>query len=118
VSELAKKTPAAAAAKLPAAAAASRRPISTHTAFSEDSTRAAPRQDEPSAVIRLGGGLGEDLVSRGAPSPERLVQALSDHYPLGGRIGDAIVRLGFVARPELEELAAAYDRRESESAVA
>src|SRR5262249_60621019 len=96
----------------------SRRPISTHTPLPEASTKAAPRQDEPSAVIRLGGGLGEYLVSRGALSRERLFQALSDHYRRGGRIGDAIVRLGFLARPELEELAAAYDRRESESAVA
>jgi len=142
------KTPAAAAAKLPAAAAASRRsnepdpatasagaPTSPSGAHGraryksprrraitrigdEDATSMVHREDAPSVMVRLRGGIGEYLVRRGALSRERLFWALGDHYKNGGRIGDAIVRLGFIGREDLESLAVEYQRKREAPAVA
>jgi tetratricopeptide (TPR) repeat protein len=108
------ETPAAAAAKLPAAAAAARRSSSKkskkgipHEVDDEPKTSALRREDS-SVVVRLRGGLGEFLVRRGVLSRERLFLALGDHYTNGGRIGDAVVRLGFAPRKTVELVAAEY----------
>jgi tetratricopeptide (TPR) repeat protein len=118
------ETPAAAAAKLPAAAAAARRSSSKKSRkavpeeIEEPKTSALRREDGPSVVVRLRGGLGEFLVRRGVLSRERLFLALGDHYQNGGRIGDAVVRLGFAARKTVELVAAEYIAAQNRSIVA
>src|SRR5262249_12337692 len=111
------ETPAAAAAKLPAATAAARRSSppkrsrKQHRSERESDdvkTCALRREDAPSVVVRLRGGRGELLVRRGVLSREHLFLALGDHYQSGGRIGDAVVRLGFAARNTVETVAAEY----------
>ena len=119
------ETPAAAAAKLPAAAAAARRSSSSKKSrkavpeeIEEPKTSALRREDGPSVVVRLRGGLGEFLVRRGVLSREHLFLALGDHYQNGGRIGDAVVRLGFAARKTVELVAAEYIAAQNRSIVA
>jgi tetratricopeptide (TPR) repeat protein len=118
--------PAAAAAKLPAAAAAARHLHSDHfpsagaptspsgargrVSLSPDDPTRMVRREEVSAsiVVRLGPGLGEHLVRRGVLTRERLFRALGEHYQNGGRLGDAVVRLGYADREQVEALAAEY----------
>src|SRR5262249_25956996 len=88
--------PAAAAAKLPAAAAAARRPTGSATALEE-------------VEIRLRGGFGEHLVRCGVLSRAALFRVLRAQDEEGGRIGDAVVRLGLADRDEIEELVAEYE---------
>lgn len=121
--ETVQETPAAAAAKLPAAAAAARRSSSKKSRKAipeevEEPKTGTLRREDSSVVVRLRGGLGEFLVRRGVLSRERLFLALGDHYQNGGRIGDAIVRLGFAPRKAVELVAAEYSAAQGRSFVA
>ena len=46
------------------------------------------------------------------------IVALGDHYQNGGRIGDAVVRLGFAPRKTVELVAAEYIAAQNRSFVA
>jgi hypothetical protein len=62
---------------------------------------AAGRNFEPRVKIRF----GEYLVRQGAITREQLLRALVDREICGGRIGDAIVRLGYCTRWLVEAFA-------------
>lgn len=62
---------------------------------------AAGIEFEPVLKIRF----GEYLVRQGAITREQLLRALIDREAGGGRIGDAIVRLGFCTRWLVEAFA-------------
>ena len=51
---------------------------------------------------------GEYLRERKLITEEQLLSALADHWSNGGRIGDAIERLGLLDREEIERQAASY----------
>lgn len=53
---------------------------------------------------------GEYLFERQLITEEQLLATLGDHWSNGGRVGEAIVRLGFLDPREIEEQAAAYHR--------
>ncbi len=51
---------------------------------------------------------GEFLVERHAISDDQLLDCLADHWAGGGRLGDVIVRNGYIRREQLEKLAEEY----------
>ncbi len=61
---------------------------------------------EPDDRIRF----GEYLVRKGAITREQLLRALVDREICGGRLGDAIVRLGFCTRWLVEQFAKKHRR--------
>jgi hypothetical protein len=53
---------------------------------------------------------GEFLVERRAISRSQLLRGLVDQHIRGGRLGDALVRLGVCKRQVIERMAGAYHR--------
>jgi hypothetical protein len=51
---------------------------------------------------------GEFLVERHAITDAQLLDALADHWASGARLGDVLVKNGYVAREEIERLAREY----------
>jgi hypothetical protein len=51
---------------------------------------------------------GEFLVERHAITDDQLLDCLADHWSGGGRLGDVLVRNGYIRREEIERLAGEY----------
>jgi hypothetical protein len=52
---------------------------------------------------------GEFLVERRAITNDQLLDSLADHWSGGGRLGDVLVRNGYIRRDLVERLADEYD---------
>ncbi len=51
---------------------------------------------------------GEFLVERHAITDDQLLDSLADHWAGGGRLGDVLVRNGYIPREKIEKLADEY----------
>ncbi|HEY3359654.1 MAG TPA: hypothetical protein VGQ83_40765 [Polyangia bacterium] len=52
---------------------------------------------------------GEFLVENHAITDDQLLDSLADHWSQGGRLGDVLVRNGYIGRDDIERLAAQYE---------